>query len=135
MSARRRARGCAAPWGRGLGIRSAVWLCWSGAMALLCGGCMSGPLIANPGRAAAPADDGGFFVDVKVYKELEDLARPIRSTAGAAAFRSDNTVERQFEVIDPTVIDSQWIPIGRDVRLEQVILKRLASFDSRGVRP
>jgi hypothetical protein len=202
-------------------MRPAVWLCWTGALALLCGGCMSGPLADNPGRVAAPvgscpnpvylphgpgaygqvfeqvldvvndyfeiayanrydgridtfpriapgleqpwkpgspdfaqrllatfqtirhranvlitpADDGGFFVDVKVYKELEDLARPVRSTAGAAAFRSDNTVERQFEVIDPVVIDSQWIPIGRDVRLEQVILKRLASFDSRGVRP
>src|SRR5207248_6496520 len=54
MSARRRARGGAAPWGRGMGMRSAVWLCWSGALALLCGGCMSGPLIDNPGRAAAP---------------------------------------------------------------------------------
>src|SRR5262249_4474950 len=35
------------------------------------------------------ADDGGFFVQVVVFRELEDVARPIRSTAGAAAFRSD----------------------------------------------
>jgi hypothetical protein len=76
-----------------------------------------------------PADDGGFFVDVKVYKELEDLARPTRSTAGSAAFRSDNTVERQFEVIDASVVDANWIPIGQDVRLEQKILCRLAFFD------
>jgi hypothetical protein len=71
------------------------------------------------------ADDGGFFVDVKVFKELEDLPRPTRMTAGAASFRSDNTVERQFEVIDPTIYEATWIPLGRDVKLEQVILARL----------
>jgi hypothetical protein len=82
-----------------------------------------------------PADNGGFFVDVRVFKELEDVARPIRSTAGAASFRSDNTIERQFEVVDPTVVDSNWIPLGRDVKLEQVILKRLAAFEVRGLQP
>jgi hypothetical protein len=71
------------------------------------------------------AEDGGFFIDVKVYKELEDLPRPVRATAGAAAFRSDNTVERVTEVIDDTVTESNWIPIGQDHRLEQVILQRI----------
>ncbi len=71
------------------------------------------------------APDGGYFVSVIVYKELEDLPRPMRSTAGAASFRSDNTVERQFEVIDPTVFEANWIPLGRDACLEQVILQRL----------
>jgi hypothetical protein len=72
-----------------------------------------------------PAADGGVFVQVIIFKELEDLARPIRATAGAAAFRSDPTVERQFEVIDPTVFESNWIPLGHDVELEQLILQRL----------
>src|SRR5262249_16311166 len=45
-----------------------------------------------------PAENGGYFVDVKVYKELEDLARPMRATAGAASFQSDNTLERQYQV-------------------------------------
>jgi hypothetical protein len=71
------------------------------------------------------ADDGGFFVRVTVYKELEDLPRPVRSTAGAASFRADNTVERQFEVIDPTVFESNWIPRGRDIPLEQVLLEKI----------
>ena len=53
------------------------------------------------------------------------LPRPTRMTAGAASFRSDNTVERQFEVIDPTIYEATWIPLGRDVKLEQVILARL----------
>jgi hypothetical protein len=72
------------------------------------------------------ADDGGYFIDVKVLKELEDLPSPVRSTAGAASFRMNSTIERQFEVIEQPVYEPNWIPIGRDVKLEQVILERLA---------
>ncbi len=71
------------------------------------------------------ARDGGFWVDVKVYKELENVERPLRATAGAAAFRSDITVERQFEVIEPVGVSGGWIPIGEDVPLEQEILARI----------
>jgi len=71
------------------------------------------------------ADDGGFFVQVVVFRELEDVARPIRSTAGAAAFRSDNTVERQYEVIDPAVFEKAWIPMGRDTCLENAIIQKI----------
>jgi hypothetical protein len=203
-------------------MRSSLWLAWGGALALLCGGCMSGPLVDNPGRIPnappqadgnpvyiplgplayglvfekvydviseyfeiayanrydgrietfpriapgveqpwkpgspdlaqrllatlqsirhraiiliQPADNGGFFVDVKVFKELEDVPRPLRATAGSASFRSDNTLERQFEVVDATVVESNWIPLGRDVKLEQVLLKRLAEFDVKGLQP
>jgi hypothetical protein len=72
-----------------------------------------------------PAADGGFFVHVTIYKELEDVPRPIRATAGAAAFRTNVTVERQFEVIDQTIYESNWIPMGRDCEMEQLILQRL----------
>lgn len=72
-----------------------------------------------------PADDGGFFVQVTIFKELEDLPRPTRMTAGDAAFRNDTTIQRQYEVIDPTVFESNWIPIGRDIELEQRILRQL----------
>jgi hypothetical protein len=72
------------------------------------------------------ADDGGYFIDLKVYKELEDMPLPIRSTAGMATFQNPSTVERQFEVIEPVVIETNWIPIGRDVKLEQVLLSRIA---------
>jgi hypothetical protein len=72
-----------------------------------------------------PAENGGFFIQVTIFKELEDLPRPIRSTAGSAIFRSEPTVERQNEVIDPTRFERNWIPIGRDVKLEQVILQRI----------
>ena len=49
---------------------------------------------------AESKEQGGMFIDVKVRKELEDLARPQKSTIGAAIFRVDNDLDRHFEVID-----------------------------------
>jgi len=82
-----------------------------------------------------PAEDGGFFIDVKVYKELEDLPQPTQSLAGPATFQNASTVERQFEVIDAGVFESRWIPIGRDVKIEEVILCRLAHMDLPPPKP
>jgi hypothetical protein len=79
------------------------------------------------------ADDGGYYIDVKVLKELEDMPAPVRATAGTASFRMNSTIERQFEVIEQDVYDSNWIPIGRDLKLEQVILERLARCDFRSI--
>ncbi len=72
-----------------------------------------------------PAENGGYFVKVTANKELEDLPRPIRSSVGAAIFRSDPDVERQFEVIDPTWYEATWIFRGRDLGLEQELIRRL----------
>lgn len=72
-----------------------------------------------------PADDGGFFIQVIVYKELEDVPKPTLASVGAATFRAEPSVERQFEVIDPGVLDTKWIPQGRDTCLEQEILQRI----------
>src|SRR5689334_18003284 len=75
-----------------------------------------------------PAEDGGFFIKVMVYKELLDTPYPVRVLTGGAAFRSTTDVERQFEVIDPTVFEpGSWVPRGRDTELEQLILQRLKS--------
>jgi hypothetical protein len=75
--------------------------------------------------AIQPADNGGFFIEVMARKELEDLPRPVRSTVGGAVFRNELTVERQFEVIDSAFFGSGWIYRGRDVPLEQEIIRRL----------
>ena len=72
-----------------------------------------------------PAEHGGFFIKIAANKELEDLPRPIRSTVGAAVFRNENDVARQFEVIDPTFFDSRWIYRGRDLPMEQELIRRL----------
>jgi len=79
--------------------------------------------VAKVEPAAPPA--GGFFVQVTVFRELEDLPRPTRATAGAT-FRNYQTIERQFLVIDPTVFESGWIPRGRDLGIEQAILAHLS---------
>jgi len=72
-----------------------------------------------------PAKDGGYFLEVIVYKELEDVPSPVRAMSGAAIFQTTSTVERQFEVIDPSVFEMNWIPIGRNAPLEQLILQRI----------
>jgi hypothetical protein len=72
-----------------------------------------------------PGNETGYLVSVVVLKEVEDLNRPIRATAGAASFRSDNTVDRQFQVVEPDVLDEGWVPLGRECHLEQVILQRI----------
>jgi hypothetical protein len=72
-----------------------------------------------------PADQGGFFIEVIARKELEDAARPMRSLVGAASFQTDNNVNRTTEVIDENSFDTAWIYKGRDVCLEQEIIRRL----------
>ena len=71
-----------------------------------------------------PANQG-YTVNVTVFKELEDLPKPTRDTAGGAAFRADASVDRQFEIVDPAVASHVWIPKGRDVPLEQKILRKV----------
>jgi hypothetical protein len=72
---------------------------------------------------------GGYFVDVKVYKELEDLATPSRATAGEATYRLVPTLERQFSVVEPALFEPTWIPKGRDTAIEQAILERVTRLD------
>jgi hypothetical protein len=72
-----------------------------------------------------PAPGGGFLVKVEVFKELEDLSKPDRQSMGRAVFNNDFPVSRSYETIGPFPLPVQWIPRGRDAKLEQVILARL----------
>ena len=72
-----------------------------------------------------PVPGRGFAVKVEVLKELEDLARPDRQAAGRAVFNNDFPVNRTREIVGPVPIPIQWIPRGRDTKLEQVILQRI----------
>ncbi|HWA99490.1 MAG TPA: hypothetical protein VG713_13400 [Pirellulales bacterium] len=73
--------------------------------------------------------EGGYLVDVAVYKELEDLPRPDYSPTGAASFRVDNSLSRLYSdpIANDMVASSGWIPLGRDEALEQKILCRLVN--------
>lgn len=65
----------------------------------------------------------GYLIDTVVYKELEDLPRPENATAGAATFRSDNSLRSRLnEDVSKTQFAPNWIPLGRDPDVEQQIL-------------
>ena len=69
--------------------------------------------------------DGGYLVEVTVQKELEDLPRPENATAGRAAVRHGSApIPNQGPASDIPAARS-WIPIGRDVSLEQRILHQI----------
>jgi hypothetical protein len=68
---------------------------------------------------------GGYNVRVEVFKELEDLAKPDRQQGGRAVFDNMPAVSRTHEIVGPVAVPLQWIPRGRDPKLEQVILARL----------
>jgi hypothetical protein len=72
-----------------------------------------------------PAPGGGYAVKVEVYKELEDLVKPERQTAGRAVFTDNFPVNRTREIVGPIALPAQWIPRGRDPLLERVMLNRL----------
>ncbi|MEQ8790207.1 MAG: hypothetical protein RIC55_28180 [Pirellulaceae bacterium] len=70
--------------------------------------------------------DGGYLIDLAVYKELEDLPQPENSTVGGVTMRMDNSLIRNaaeqvpLETMGPVTLG--WIPLGRDISLEQRIL-------------
>ncbi|NOY42248.1 MAG: hypothetical protein GXP26_10475 [Planctomycetes bacterium] len=69
---------------------------------------------------------GGYFVDLAVYKELEDLPRPEHATSGAATFRYDNSLpSRLGDKVLRTRFSKSWLPQGRDVVIEQQMLAEI----------
>ncbi len=70
-------------------------------------------------------EPGGYLVDVQVFKELEDVARPEHATAGAATFRYDTSLERYATPVPVGGYTEGWIPQGRDTALEQQMLAQI----------
>jgi hypothetical protein len=68
--------------------------------------------------------EGGYLVELAVYKELEDVLQPEFSTVGGVTLRHDNSLDRTEEAYGQEVkqLSPGWIPLGRDVALEQQIL-------------
>lgn len=67
----------------------------------------------------------GFWIDVAVFRELEDMPRPAQASAGAATFRNDDSLNRVEEPVGELEAIEGWIPIGRDAALEQRIIERI----------
>ncbi len=70
---------------------------------------------------------GTYFLDVKVYKELEDLPDPESANITARPMRFDGTLDRNKDDLLVVQPNRGWIPMGRDFSLEQKILKNLAA--------
>lgn len=94
--------------------------------------------IRRRGLVRVIPEQNGYLVDLTVIKEIEDLPHPENATAGAAAFRTDNSLSsRVNEGVSHTKLSNYWIPLGRDTNCEQQILAdiqaRLAGSVSGGV--
>ncbi len=70
-------------------------------------------------------NQGGFSYDVKVYKEIEDLDHPQHAKSSSAVERHDNSRERDDYNLPRSPGSYGWIPLGRDISLEQRILSQL----------
>jgi hypothetical protein len=83
--------------------------------------------------------EGGYLLDVVVQKELEDLDKPEHATAGGSTIRHDSGLVRQQGAPGRFSVTLGWIPIGRDVSLEQQILAdisgRLGAHGAAGHLP
>lgn len=70
-------------------------------------------------------DAQGYLIEVAVFKELENLRRPNFARTSAAVFRNDSSLQRFEPIVGEQPVERGWIPLGRDVNLEQEILCRL----------
>jgi hypothetical protein len=71
-------------------------------------------------------DASGYTIEITVEKELEDLPRPERATAGSATFRNDGSLPSdRAEQVNHTRTSPRWISMGRDPPLEQRILAEI----------
>jgi hypothetical protein len=73
----------------------------------------------------SPAPGGGYAISVSVFKELEDLVKPDRQSAGRAVFDNDFPVNRSNDLLGPVPVPKGWISRNRDPKLERVILRRI----------
>jgi hypothetical protein len=72
-----------------------------------------------------PAQGGGFWVDLAVFKELENLKQPQQSTASDSTFPYAVTLSRVTNPDRKRDPGQGWIPQGRDFGLEQRMLGQL----------
>ena len=70
-------------------------------------------------------ENSGFLIFVSVYKELEDLQRPLGANTGAAGFTYVNSINTMTNIGSDAPTSYGWIPMGRDTALEQRILLKI----------
>ena len=74
----------------------------------------------------APVDGGGgYAVSVEAYKEREDLPGLAANSPGAATFQENTPLQFDLNPVVGQSAPSGWMPVGRDLALEQAILASL----------
>jgi hypothetical protein len=82
--------------------------------------------IRRRGLVRVIPEQGGYLIDLAVYKELEDLPYPENATAGPATFRYDDSLPSRFQdEVSRTRLSEHWVPLGRDTACEQQILAEI----------
>jgi hypothetical protein len=67
------------------------------------------------------------MVEVNVFKDLEDVQRPMYSPASAGTLRYDTSQRHTKSTITAQPFVSGWIAQGRDTAAEQFIINQLMS--------
>lgn len=81
-------------------------------------------------------DGKGYLIDVKVYKELEDRHPPDHSVVTSGLPRHDQSIDALQDSAaafhDPAGSRLRWFSIGRDLALEQKMLRNIQSRLKKG---
>jgi hypothetical protein len=80
-----------------------------------------------------PAPTGGFLITVEVYKELEDLPQPTATRYGAASFFTSIEPIPESPVTSAIKPTQGWISLGRDLKLEGIMLAEIQKAVDGGV--
>ncbi len=67
----------------------------------------------------------GYMITVAVFKEIEDLPGVAANSPGAATFAESKPLQRNLDPVVGESTPSGWVSLGRDLALEQSILRRL----------
>lgn len=79
-----------------------------------------------------PAESPGqFFVSVQALKEREDLQGLAANSPGAATFLESRPLDRDLDPVVGQSTPSDWIPLGRDLALEQSLVASLQAAYTR----
>jgi hypothetical protein len=70
-------------------------------------------------------ETGGYTIEVKVFKELEDNPRPLRAVANASNLRFRDSADEFADKIDVDRSSAGWFIIERDAAMENRLLMEI----------
>ena len=70
-------------------------------------------------------ETGGYTIDIRVFKELEDNPHPLRSVANASNLRFQDNADEFANQIDVDPSSAGWFIIERDAAMENLLLMEI----------